>query len=332
MLRHLVYWTLNASKQTMSRFIRAIVALFVVVVAVGAATYFWKNPETTTLDASSRTGAAGGFVASSQGVTHYQIDGPDTGRVVILAHGASVPLYIWDSTAVALSNAGFRVIRYDRFGFGLSDRPDAAYDSTMFVRQLDELADSLRLTSKFDLMGLSFGGFVTAHYVREHANRVRTLTLVDPVAGARTMTTSAKVMSATPLLREWGTQVLVLPGAAAGQSGDFLHPEHFPGWVDKYRPQMVYRGTGRAMRRTGLAATGIDYKKMYETVGKSGVPVLLVWGKQDPVVSFVYADSLRTVMPGAEFVTVDSSGHLPHMEQSLLVKERMLAFLRAHPQ
>ena len=315
----------------MSRSLRVVVGLLVAVLAVGVATYQWKNPEQIMLDAAARANATGKFVTLSQGVTHYQEDGPDTGRVVILAHGASVPLYIWDSTAVALSNAGFRVIRYDRYGFGLSDRPDAAYDSTMFVKQLDELADSLKLTTPFDLMGLSFGGFVTAHYVRAHPSRVRTLTLVDPVAASGTPAWYLSAINNTPLVREWFWQVVAVPAAANGQSGDFLHPERFPDWVERYRPQLAYRGVARAMRRTRSAVSNADYMAMYEGVAKSGVPVLLIWGRQDPVVPFIYSDSLRLRMPAAEFLPVDSSGHLPHMEQSVLVREKMLAFLAAHP-
>ena len=84
------------------------------------------------------------------------------------------------------------------------------------------------------------------------------------------------------------------------------------------------------MRRTRSAALHTDYMAMYEAVAKAGVPVLLIWGKQDPVVPFIYSDSLRIRMPAAEFLPVDSSGHLPHMEQSATVREKMLAFLAAH--
>lgn len=315
----------------MPRPLRVTAGLLVAIAVIGVATYLWKNPETKKLDEAARAGATGQFVRLSEGVTHYQVNGPDTGRVVILAHGASVPLYIWDSTAVALSNAGYRVIRYDRFGFGYSDRPDAAYDSTMFVKQLDELADSLKLTTPFDLMGLSFGGFVGGHYVKAHPNRVRTLTLVDPAASSVARPWVLRTVSSVPLLRDWFWQVLIVPKAANGQPGDFLHPEHFADWVDRYKPQMAFKGLGRAMNRTNAASSPTDYQALYGAVGKSGVPVLLVWGKQDPVVAFSFSDSVRKAIPSAEFVAVDSSGHLPHMEQSALVREKMLAFLAAHP-
>jgi pimeloyl-ACP methyl ester carboxylesterase len=309
----------------MQRTLRRIFLLFLILVGVALATYVIRDPEHTTLDAKARATAPGKFVSLSDGITHYDITGPDTGRAIILAHGSSVPYYIWDSTAVALAAAGYRVVRYDRFGIGFSDRPDAAYDSTMFTRQLDELADSLKLAT-FDLMGLSFGGFVTAHYVVAHPNRVRTLTLLDPSSVGGTMPAYMK----WPIAGSWVTHTLIEPAAADGQPGDFLHPEHFPGWADRYRPQTAYRGLGRAMRRQGIASAGTDYSALYAAVGKTGVPVLLIWGKQDPVVRFSNSDMVRKAIPQAEFVAVDSAGHLPAMEQSALVHADVKQFLQAH--
>lgn len=310
----------------MSRVIRRILSLVVALIAIAVVAQRVRSPEHLALDASARAKSPGKFVTLSGGVTHYDVSGPDTGRAIVLAHGASVPLYIWDSTAVALSNAGYRVIRYDRFGIGMSDRPDAAYDSTMFTRQLNDLADSLGL-ARFDLVGLSFGGFTTAHYTRAHPDRVRTLTLVDPVASASTYPWYYRM----PVVGDWYMNTFMLPKSADGQPGDFLHPERFPGWADRFRPQTEYRGIGHAIRRQRVASSGTNYEALYGAVGKLGVPVLLVWGRQDPVVAFKYADMVRRAIPGAEFLPVDSAGHLPTMEQSGLVHGRMLEFLKAHP-
>jgi pimeloyl-ACP methyl ester carboxylesterase len=309
----------------MPRFLRWTLVVAGALIALAIVAYLVRNPEHTALDASARAGASGKFVALSDGVTHYDVSGPDSGRAVVLVHGSSVPYYIWDSTAVALSAAGYRVIRYDRFGIGLSDRPDAAYDSTLFTRQLNELADSLELAT-FDLMGLSFGGFVTAHYVVSHPTRVRTLTLLDPVAATSPVPAFMKI----PGVSQWFMQTLYMPTAADGQPGDFLHKEKFPGWADRYRPQTAYRGLGRGMQRTSIASSGTNYETLYSAVAKSGVPVLLIWGRQDPVVPFAYSDMVRRAIPSAEFLPVDSAGHLPAMEQSALVHAKMKEFLAAH--
>jgi pimeloyl-ACP methyl ester carboxylesterase len=310
----------------MSRILRALAAFVVLVFVIAGGVYLWKNPERETLDAEARAKAPGRFVQLSDGMTHYDISGPDTGRVVVLVHGFSVPYYIWDSTAAGLSAAGYRVVRYDTYGRGYSDRPDTKYDGELFARQLEELMDSLKVRDPFDLMGLSFGGFVTGHYVAAHPAKVRTLTLVDPVASANALPS----LLGWPVVGSWLWQVMRAPGAADGQSSDFLHPERWPDWADRYRPQMRYRGFGRSLRRSAIASSGTDYAAHYAAVGRTGVPTLLIWGKQDSTVSITLSSVVRDNIPGIDYFPVDSSGHLPHMEQASIVRERMLTFLAAH--
>ena len=61
-------------------------------------------------------------------------------RTVVLVHGFSVPYYIWDSTTTALAAAGYRVVRYDEYGRGLSDRPNVDYTADLYDRQLERAA------------------------------------------------------------------------------------------------------------------------------------------------------------------------------------------------
>ncbi len=63
------------------------------------------------------------FLELSDGVVHYDVSGPEDGAVVVLVHGNAAPLFSWDNNIEALTGAGFRVIRYDLYGFGFSDRP-----------------------------------------------------------------------------------------------------------------------------------------------------------------------------------------------------------------
>src|SRR4051794_38120912 len=112
-----------------------IAAVLVAVVVLGlAGFYVARNPERATLDDAARASAPGSFVHLSSGVTHYELRGPAAARTVVLVHGFSVPYYIWDSTTAALEANGFRVLRYDELGRGLSDRPNAAYDASLYDR------------------------------------------------------------------------------------------------------------------------------------------------------------------------------------------------------
>lgn len=315
----------------MRRILLVTVALVVLLVATALGYGAWRNQESASIDAAARAHAPGKFIALSSGVTHYELsppaNGPDTGRVVVLVHGFSVPYYIWDSTVAALTKAGRRVLRYDKFGRGLSDRPDAAYDGSMYDAQLGGLLDSLHITQPVDLVGLSYGGFVTAHFAGTHRARVNTLTLVDPVSTRRVL----PVLIALPLIGPWMFQTMAVPGMAEGQPTDFLHPDHFPDWADRYRAQMRYKGFGRSLLRSAITQSRTDFPALYRVVTTVGVPTLLVWGKQDPTLPFSNSDIVRRAIPGLTFVPVDSSGHLPHMEQSAKTHAAMLAFFAQHP-
>ena len=159
----------------------------------------------------------GKFITLGDGVTHYDVAGPDSGQRVMLVHGFSVPAYIWDSTVTALTGAGFRVARYDQFGRGYSDRPDIPYTADLFDRQLLQLLDSLGWRDPVSLVGLSNGGPVTANFTGRHPERVRSLTLVDPAAGPNS---APPFMFRIPFLGHILWQTLAVPTMADGQLTD----------------------------------------------------------------------------------------------------------------
>lgn len=299
-----------------------ILAFLGALLAIGAR----NDPQDVDLDDAARAEAPGLFVAGPEGVTHYDVTGEDTARTVVLIHGFSVPYYIWDSTFVALSREGFRVVRYDLCGRGWSDRPHAAYDGALYVGQLTALLDSLRIGQPVDVMGLSFGGYVASEFAVREPERLRTLTLVDPVSSTSEVPSTLRL----PILGEWIWNTTRVPDMAEGQRSDFLHPERYPTWVDQYRPQMRYRGFGRSLLATRIAMADISMDSLYDAVGDTGLPVLLVWGKQDNTVPIELSDVARRNIPGIRYEPIDSAGHLPHIEQSAVVNPILLEFLRAH--
>ncbi|MEO5568597.1 MAG: alpha/beta hydrolase, partial [Gemmatimonadaceae bacterium] len=256
-----------------------------------------------------------------------QVDGPDSGRVIVLAHGFSVPYYIWDSTAVALSKAGYRVVRYDTYGRGFSDRPAVDYDDKLFERQLGELLDSLRITGKVDFGGVSFGGYITGVYTGRHPERVRSLILVDPVAGISAATMRPVDL---PLIGPYVFQTLAVPKMAEGQASDFIDPSRFPDWADRYRSQMRFKGFGRALRSTLVMRRGLDTDTLYARVTAGNFPVLLVWGVKDRTVPFELNASVRKAIPSAEFRPIEGAGHLPILEQAATTNAIILEFLAKH--
>jgi non-heme chloroperoxidase len=92
------------------------------------------------------------------------------GRPVILLHGWPLSSDSWDDQALALANAGFRAISYDRRGFGRSSQPWTGYDYDTLA---DDLAAVMEQTGAKDatLVGFSMGGGEVARYMARHAGK-----------------------------------------------------------------------------------------------------------------------------------------------------------------
>jgi non-heme chloroperoxidase len=86
------------------------------------------------------------------------------GRAVVLIHGWPLSSESWRSQIVALSAAGYRVVAYDRRGFGASDKPSGGFDYDTLTDDLDGLMTELDL-SDVTLVGFSMGGGEVARYV-----------------------------------------------------------------------------------------------------------------------------------------------------------------------
>ncbi|MDQ2669535.1 MAG: alpha/beta hydrolase [Gemmatimonadota bacterium] len=306
-----------------------LILLCLALVTVGAA-YALLDPERRSLDDAARADAPGSFVRLTDGVTHYSVSGPDTGPVVVLAAGFSVPYYIWDPLPRALADSGFRVVRYDYFGRGWSDRPPGPYDQPMFVRQLGELLDSLGVREPVGLAGLSFGGAIITSFADAYPERVSSLIYVDPCF-IRPSPLPFRRRSAAA----WNAYMVLGGGTdelATGQLFDFLHPERHPDWVTRYRVQQQFRGTRAAIRASHLAiAAGPDQRDQLRRVAAHPRPVLVIWGREDRVIPFAESDSLLAIFNHAEFVPVDSAAHLPHLEQPDTVAGAVVRFLRTVP-
>lgn len=283
-----------------------------------------RNSEWRALDAAARAAVPGAHVELGEGLVHYEQAGPADGSPVLLVHGFSVPSYIYDPTFAALAAAGHRVTRFDLYGRGTSDRPRGAYDMARFTRQVDELLDALAIEAPVDLVGLSMGGAITAAYAAEHPARVRRLVLIDPMASAREIGPLR-----WPLLGDYLFRVAVLPDMAAGQAGDFVHPERFPDWSERYRPQMRHFGFGRAILSTLREVATRDPLPAYRALGAQQLPVLLVWGEQDQTVPYALSGAVREALGAHQFLAVADAGHLPHLERPEIVAPALLQFLRA---
>lgn len=285
-----------------------------------------KRTITDTTRDSVRTAGGGSFVRLRDGFTHYELAGPDSAPLVVLAAGASVPGYIWQPTFDTLRASGYRVLRYDYFGRGWSDRPRIPLAQEVYVNQLSELLDSLHVARPITLAGLSYGGTVITSFAAAHPARVGALVYMDPaIHTPRVMPWYIRWDVVGNFVYQWQSRHW-----AQGQLDDFLHPEKFPDWPGRYVPQMTYKGFRRGRLSDAEANADFDQRPQLREVGQDPRPVLLVWGKQDRTVPFTRSTDVLAALPRAQFVPVDSAGHLPIWEQPAVTHAALLAFLREH--
>ncbi|MDT9593917.1 alpha/beta hydrolase [Nocardioides zeae] len=110
---------------------------------------------------------------SADGVHLHHTDTGGAGRPVVLIHGWPLSGESWEHQVPALTGAGYRVVTYDRRGFGGSDKPETGYDYDTLASDLDAVLTQLDLTD-VTLVGFSMGGGEVARYLGTHGSeRVR---------------------------------------------------------------------------------------------------------------------------------------------------------------
>ena len=93
---------------------------------------------------------------------HYEDVG--SGQPVVLIHGFPLSARSWEKQTLALLDAGYRVISYDRRGFGRSSQPSCDYDYDTFAADLSKILTALDLTDVI-LAGMSMGGGEVVRYL-----------------------------------------------------------------------------------------------------------------------------------------------------------------------
>ena len=282
--------------------------------------------ETKELNETTRKEAAGSFTALPDGVTHYELDGPKDGKVIVLVHGFSVPYFIFDPLFDFLKDSGFRVLRYDLLGRGYSDRPNLRYDIQLFVKQLKDLLDALNL-NEISLLGLSMGGPITSTFVLEHPQYVRKHILVDPSGGAPLdLFTSIKLMK-MPSLGEMFIGLFGSRNLIRAIASDFFDPKLVEHFQARYKTQMEFKGFKRAVLSTLRSGMLGSFLETYQRVGALKKPTLIFWGKDDITTPYKDHTLILQALPHAEFHTIENCGHLPHYERPEIFNPILLEFL-----
>ena len=294
--------------------------VFIILIGI----YYLLDPETNELDEAERARLGGTYIKLSEGFTHYKLEGKDGGELVVLVHGGRVPMWTWDKLVQALTDVGFKVLRYDMYGRGYSDRPEVTYNRTLYQRQLLELVDALDVPKKFDLIGFSLGGATAINFTAQNSERVRKLVLIAPVINNFKVPFIFRI----PILGEFvarffGIKIITKRFISSRESD----PESGK-YIKLFREQITYKGFQQSMlsmiRHDALVG---DYSAAYKSVGNQKRDVLLIWGIRDTEVTKQMIGDIRALIPHLEFRSIEGAGHSIVFQKPSEVEEFIKKFL-----
>ena len=264
---------------------------------------------------------------------HYVREG--RGPAIVLIHGLGGFAESWRKTIDVLARSA-DVLAVDLPGFGLSAKPPARYDLDFCTRVLDGFLDASGV-GQVSLVGHSLGGAVAVTYALTHPTRVDRLALVSAVvpgfdyrpswlyrmAAVRGLGEAAALCARRSLYRAALARCFHAPTA---REVDALVDWSYAART-AWDAKAAYLATVRDVR-ADFAGRAAAYRRV---AGTLGLPVLLVHGRQDPVVGADHCANVAKGFPRASVRGVDSCGHFPQIEHADTVNRWLEDFLVARP-
>jgi 3-oxoadipate enol-lactonase len=234
------------------------------------------------------------------GDLYYEVFG--SGYPLVFIHEGLAHSEVWDEQVAAFA-PGYRVIRYDRRGYGRSPEPDSPYSN---VDDLYALFDALGLRRAV-LVGSSSGGGLAINFALKHPDLVEALVLSGPVVDGlgysyhfmkRAYANFGKDEETT--LDLWiDDKYAVAPGNDAAR--------------ERLRALMHANPHNMSPAKHGLARSP-DYAAL-ERLSEIPAPTLLIVGEHDTPDVHAHVGAIEAGIAGARRVVVDSAGHMPYLER-----------------
>jgi pimeloyl-ACP methyl ester carboxylesterase len=274
-----------------------------------------------------RSGQAQRFVGLPLGTMHVRVSGPADGPVVLLVHGGVVGGHAFEHWRKPLANAGYRVVVPDLLGYGFSDRPDVPYTKDFYVAQLHQLLDALDVKAPVNIIGASLGGAIATAFAAQSPARVRSVALMAPAGGGRVPVVSEALL--WPVIGD-----VVFHFFGSGNMRDMMakayanspERENMRKWMEA---QTRYRGYAAGVLNTLRHFDAAWQPEDYAALGRSGIPVMAVWGTADTVNPFSQSQVLARQVPQMKVVPLEGKGHAITFGETDAVLAALLPFLKA---
>ncbi|MES2698213.1 MAG: alpha/beta hydrolase [Pseudomonadota bacterium] len=253
------------------------------------------------------------------------------GRPVVLIHGWPLSADSWDPVMIALAEAGYRAIAYDRRGFGQSDQPPVGYDYDTFADDLADVMDANEADENVALVGFSMGGGEIARYMSRH--------------DGEGVTQAVLVSSVVPYMLQTddnphGVPESTFQGMTDGMKKDFR--AFFTGFfkdfygdgvlsnnVSQEEKQWAWNTAMMAGQYATLqAADAFAHTDFRPDLASLTIPTLVIHGTADKTVPIdATAREVARLVPTAELIEYDGEPHGLFATQTERLANDIIAFL-----
>jgi pimeloyl-ACP methyl ester carboxylesterase len=262
---------------------------------------------------AARKRAPGRFAALSNGVTHYHWIGPVRGPVVVCVHGLTTPSFVWDGLAEELVVLGFRVLVYDLYGRGFSDRPSGPQTPEVFVQQLRDLLDDQGLLEDVTLIGYSMGGVIAAAFADREGHRLRRLVLLAGAGMGHARDRLTRWAVEWPFVGDWAFHLGFPPTFRRSVEAERDRPSSVEDIADLQLAELGYRGFVRSVLASLRGCLRHPIADVHRRLAASGLPVVAVWGRDDTVIPIENLGRLAQWNRTARQEVIEGAGHgLPY--------------------
>lgn len=254
------------------------------------------------------------YITTNRIKLHTALDGPEVGEPVFLLHGFPEAWFGWESQIGELAASGFRVIVPDQRGYNLSDKPKrvSSYRMTALVDDILGMADILGY-ERFHLAGHDFGAMVGWNLAIRHPQRLMRLAIANvphpAVMGSYLRTHPSQ------MLKSWYAfffQIPVLPEFLVRAFSWRFLISALPAYFTKAE-QERYKN---AWSKPGAIGGMINWyratfrpSKSSAVHGRIQVPTLILWGQQDPYISYEMAPLSAELCEDVQLVTFEDASH-----------------------
>lgn len=273
-------------------------------------------------------------IASADTVHLHIHDSGGKGPAVVLIHGWPLSAQAWEPQVSVLEAAGYRVVAYDRRGFGRSDKPETGYSFDSLADDLHRVMDHCGLQD-VTLVGFSMGGGEVARYVARHGqSRLRSVVFAAAVPPCLMKTADNPEGPLTPEKAQQKKLALEQDRSAYFDAftTNFFSANGVLQVTESQRGDAVAICRQSAQHAALACMDSFSTTDFREDLKRLTVPTLVIHGDADAIVP-IEGSGLRThlAVPHSQLVTVAGAPHGLNVSHAKQFNDALLSFLRAHP-